>query len=585
MEVAVPPAIVQNVLVQLRQQNAVQRDAFAGVVADYMACLQRSRELQVRCSQLDKEASELRAENETLLRSAEEAKHSAVVSAQYAALEARAQQLQDELTAAYKEKASLAETSLQATRQLQVVRDITERQARELTDAAAEARKLKEQARELRAQVDHYREAHATVSKEMEARLAEAQAATARADRLEGESAELVRRIIEMKDREADAMNEMNRLHAETLAKAKQEAAAILAEARAKALSQTRRGASEGSELVEASMRSLGLAEGPEAEQPAAVMRSVPGAHEGGCYGLAFSRTGGLLASGGADKCVRLWEPSTATPTATLHGAFEGINAVAFTSDTRLVLGAENKQAVRVWDVSSGRLRLSLTGHSGKVTGVACSPADPHAVATCAADRTIKMWGLEKGYCLRTLMCHSSCNALALSADGGLIVSGHFDGALRFWDVRTGRQAHEVAGLHGQQITSVAAGLSGSLVLTCGKDNLLRCVDVRRFEVRHTLSAPSFTVGGAWTSACLSPTEHQAAAGSADGTVFLWDLGRAAVAARLREPKQTQPAVACCWCPLGLPLVSCDKAGGLTFWGPAVQAAGSAARGGRQHSL
>ena len=150
----------------------------------------------------------------------------------------------------------------------------------------------------------------------------------------------------------------------------------------------------------------------------------MPGAHEGGCYGLAFSRTGGLLASGGADKCVRLWEPSTATPTATLHvrrtlecwlacmhacrqagrqavkagrrealarfafqqgsaartvpaalgfqrtpspphrlerppkpapllvtvrasvlqGAFEGINAVAFTSDGRLVLGAENKQ-------------------------------------------------------------------------------------------------------------------------------------------------------------------------------------------------------------------------------------------------
>ena len=108
-----------------------------------------------------------------------------------------------------------------------------------------------------------------------------------------------------------------------------------------------------------------------------------------------------------------------------------------------------------------------------------------------------------------------------------------------------------------------AACCSGNLVLTCGKDNLLRCVDVRRFEVgpmtcsgailvlccavlcraatsvhllptrvdthhwpriccrhlaplpaslaclpaclqvRHTLSAPSFNVGGAWTAACL----------------------------------------------------------------------------------
>ena len=111
--------------------------------------------LQVRNAQLDKEASELRQENETLLRSVEDQKHSAVNSAQvpqgpaacrrcrapvlrtvqkhpvlrpscfffrvpqYAAMEARSQQLQDELTAAYKEKAGLAEQSLQATRQLQ----------------------------------------------------------------------------------------------------------------------------------------------------------------------------------------------------------------------------------------------------------------------------------------------------------------------------------------------------------------------------------------------------------------------------------------------------------------------------------
>ncbi|PSC73673.1 autophagy-related 16 [Micractinium conductrix] len=570
----------------LVEVNATQVDAFADLVADHLAALHRARELQVRNAQLDKEAAELRAENETLLRSAEEAKHSAVASAQYAALEARTQELQSELTAAYKEKASLAEASLQATRQLQVVRDINERQSKELSDAAEEAKRLRDQLRELRRQADHYREAHATVSKEMEARLAEAQAASARADSLEAESAELVRRIIGMKDREADRLNEMNRQEAETVARAKQEAASILAEARAKALSMARRSvASDGAEaMVEGAMRSLRL-EG-EDELPTAVVKSIAGAHAGGCYGLAFSRTGAQLASGGADKTVKIWEPSTATPLATLHGSFEGINAVAFTSDARLVLAAENKLAVRAWDVSSGRLRLSLTGHQNKVTGVACSPADANVVATCAADRTIKLWGLEKGFAVRTLMHHSTCNTLALSSDGALIASGHFDGALRFWDVRSGRQAHEVAGLHSQQITSVCLGASGSMVLTCGKDNLLRCVDVRRFEVRHTLSAPAFTVGGAWTSACLSPSEQQAAAGSADGTIFLWDVPKGSVAARLREPKQAHSAVACAWCPLGLPLVSSDKAGGLTFWGGGGGGGGGGVtRRGRQHSL
>lgn len=119
---------------------------------------------------------------------------SATPREQYAALEARTQELQSELTAAYKEKASLAEASLQATRQLQVpgrgralgrmpglewqgagalgirqagssirgqaergschcnsshkvVRDINERQSKELSDAAEEAKRLRDQVR------------------------------------------------------------------------------------------------------------------------------------------------------------------------------------------------------------------------------------------------------------------------------------------------------------------------------------------------------------------------------------------------------------------------------------------------------
>jgi cell division septum initiation protein DivIVA len=71
------------------------------------------------------------------------------------------------------------------------------------------------QVKELRGQVEHHRQAHATVSREMEARLHEAQEATGRVAALQGESAELVRRILEMKDREADRLNEMNRQEAD----------------------------------------------------------------------------------------------------------------------------------------------------------------------------------------------------------------------------------------------------------------------------------------------------------------------------------------------------------------------------------
>lgn len=51
--------------------------------------------------------------------------------------------------------------------------------------------------------------------------------------------------------------------------------------------------------------------------------------------------------------------------------------------------------------------------------------------------------------------------------------------------------------------TLPATPFAPGLVLTCGKDNLLRTVDVRTFEVRHSLMAAGFSLGGAWASACL----------------------------------------------------------------------------------
>lgn len=69
-----------------------------------------------------------------------------------------------------------------------------------------------------------------------------------------------------------------------------------------------------------------------------------------------------------------------------------------------------------------------------------------------------QVWDLARGYCLNTHICHSSINSVRTAMDATMIVSGHFDGTLRFWDLRSGKLSNEVTGLHTQQITSVAVG-------------------------------------------------------------------------------------------------------------------------------
>jgi WD40 repeat protein len=73
--------------------------------------------------------------------------------------------------------------------------------------------------------------------------------------------------------------------------------------------------------------------------------------HAGPVYGVAFDPAGALLASAGADKTVRFWNPTTGEP----HGApFTGHTAavlgVAFSPDGGLVASGGADHSVRLWN-------------------------------------------------------------------------------------------------------------------------------------------------------------------------------------------------------------------------------------------
>lgn len=76
----------------------------------------------------------------------------------------------------------------------------------------------------------------------------------------------------------------------------------------------------------------------------------------------------------------------------------------------------------------------------------------------------------------------------------------------------------------------------------------------------------TFTPPNPHTPIPCSPNEKLAAAGSADGSIFLWDLDLKSNVGRLRSPKLSAAAAACTWSPTGVPLATSDKAGTVTLW-------------------
>lgn len=87
-------------------------------------------------------------------------------------------------------------------------------------------------------------------------------------------------------------------------------------------------------------------------------------------------------------------------------------------------------------------------------------------------DKTLKIWELSSGKCLKTLKGHSNyvfcCN---FNPQSNLIVSGSFDESVRIWDVRTGKCLKTLPA-HSDPVSAVHFNRDGSLIVSSSYDGL-----------------------------------------------------------------------------------------------------------------
>jgi WD40 repeat protein len=148
-------------------------------------------------------------------------------------------------------------------------------------------------------------------------------------------------------------------------------------------------------------------------------------------YCLAFAADGRTLAAGGGDFFgVNLWDPSLATPQGRLTDrsstlvAASRVEAVAFSADGATLAAGCSDGDIRLWDIASGDLRRTFSGHVGTVIRLAFAP-DGRTLASLGEDHVLNLWHLATGQRLFSLDTHAhELCGLALSADGRLLVAG-----------------------------------------------------------------------------------------------------------------------------------------------------------------
>jgi len=97
-------------------------------------------------------------------------------------------------------------------------------------------------------------------------------------------------------------------------------------------------------------------------------------------------------------------------------------------------------RTIKIWDLASGTLKLTLTGHINTVRGLAVSSRHPY-LFSAAEDKMVKCWDLEYNKVIRHYHGHlSGVYCLSLHPTIDVLVTGGRDSTARVWDMRTKAQ-------------------------------------------------------------------------------------------------------------------------------------------------
>ncbi|XP_077902779.1 protein Atg16l2 isoform X6 [Ictidomys tridecemlineatus] len=261
--------------------------------------------------------------------------------------------------------------------------------------------------------------------------------------------------------------------------------------------------------------------------------QDVLDAHLSEVNAVCFGPNSSLLATGGADCLIHLWNVVGGRLEAnqTLEGAGGSITSVDFDPSGSQVLAATYNQAAQLWKVGEARSKETLSGHKDKVTA-AKFKLTRHQAVTGSRDRTVKEWDLGRAYCSRTINVLSYCNDVVCGDH--IIISGHNDQKIRFWDSR-GPRCTQVIPVQGR-VTSLSLSHDQLHLLICSRDNTLKVIDLRVSNIRQVFRADGFKCGSDWTKAVFSPDRSYALAGSSNGVLYIWDVDTGKLESSLQGP-------------------------------------------------
>ncbi|EEF43684.1 Angio-associated migratory cell protein, putative [Ricinus communis] len=244
--------------------------------------------------------------------------------------------------------------------------------------------------------------------------------------------------------------------------------------------------------------------------------------HAGEIYTVACSPTDAtLVATGGGDskegptgKKGFIWRISHGDWTAELAGKKEAVSCLSFSHDGQLLASGGLDSTVNIWDINGNQKH--------KFAYDAADGWHPrgHLVLAGSTDCTAVMWNADNNQLINTFSGHGgSVTCGGFTPDGKIVSTGTEDATFRVWNPVTCEAIHAIS-FHTERLTCLTISSDSTVALICSEDGSAKIVNITTGKIVSSLSGHSDFI----ISVEFAPSMLWAATGGRDKKLIIWDL-------------------------------------------------------------
>jgi WD40 repeat protein len=183
--------------------------------------------------------------------------------------------------------------------------------------------------------------------------------------------------------------------------------------------------------------------------------------------------TGRFFATGGADRCVRLWDVRTRTLLSNFQKHTKEITSLAFVPSAQFLYTASADRSICLYDLTAEKLITQIGPLTSHVTDV--DVAGDYMVAA-TQDGQVQVFCVGEGVTPRATVKTNETTGLSVAPDGTKFAVAHVDGSVSLWDVDACRRIDAVA-VHSHALVDIKF-FANDRILTAGGDGSLAVLTV-----------------------------------------------------------------------------------------------------------